>query len=101
MREWAKDYYLELPSYLGALDDAHADEEVRFPWAEQLVQRFGQARTALWAESVQQVALHSSYHRGQVARRLREIGAESPLTDFVAWVWMGKPVADWGTDDAA
>ena len=46
---------------------------VRFPWADHLVQRFGQAEPATWSESVLQVAMHSSYHRGQVARRLREL----------------------------
>jgi len=50
---------------------------------------------------VLQVAMHSSHHRGQVARRLRELGVESPLTDYIAWIWMSRPVADWGDDEAA
>jgi uncharacterized damage-inducible protein DinB len=45
--------------------------------------------------------MHSGYHRGQVARRLREHGAEPPLGDFIAWVWMGRPEADWGGEEAA
>jgi len=98
---WAREYYLELPSYLAGLSDADLGREVRFPWADRLVQRFGRARPATWAESALQVAMHSGYHRGQVALRLRELGAEPPLTDFIAWVWMDRPVADWGDDDAA
>jgi uncharacterized damage-inducible protein DinB len=98
---WAREYYRELPACLGGLDEDDVSRDVRFPWADKLVQRFGHARPATWAESVLQVALHSSYHRGQVALRLRAIGAEPPLTDFVAWIWMASPAADWGEDDAA
>ena len=32
---------------------------------------------------------------------LRELGGEPPLTDFVAWIWLDRPPADWGDDDAA
>jgi uncharacterized damage-inducible protein DinB len=101
MRTWAREYYAELPSYLATVHDGAVEREVRFPWADRLVQQFGKAEPASWAESVLQVAMHSSYHRGQVARRLRELDAEPPLSDYVAWIWMGRPAADWGDDEAA
>jgi uncharacterized damage-inducible protein DinB len=101
LRDWAREYYRELPAYLAHRSDADLEREVRFPWADRLVQRFGQAQPATWAESVLQVAMHSGYHRGQLARRLRELGAEAPLTDFIAWIWMSRPGADWGDDEAA
>jgi uncharacterized damage-inducible protein DinB len=101
LRAWAREYYAELSAYLAALPPGALPPEVRFPWAEHLEQRFGKARPATWLESVLQVAMHSSYHRGQAARRLRELGAEPPLSDFIAWIWMDRPEADWGDDDAA
>ena len=101
VRAWAREYYGELTSYLATVGDAAVTREVRFPWAERFAQRFGSARAATWAESILQVAMHSSYHRGQVARRLRDLGAEPPLSDFIAWIWLNRPVADWGDDDAA
>ena len=101
LRDWAQEYYLELSPYLASLSAQDAHVEVRFPWADHLVQRLGQARPATWTESVLQVALHSSYHRGQVARRLRELDLEAPLSDFIAWIWMDRPGADWGGDEAA
>jgi uncharacterized damage-inducible protein DinB len=101
LRDWAREYYLELPAYLADLRQLDLAREVRFPWANRLVRRFGQARPATLAESVLQVALHSGHHRGQVARRLRELGIEAPLIDFIAWVWMDRPTADWGDDEAA
>ncbi len=42
-----------------------------------------------------QVANHSTYHRGQVNRSLRQLGGEPPLVDYIAWVWFGKPKAEW------
>jgi uncharacterized damage-inducible protein DinB len=29
---------------------------------------------------------HSTYHRGQVAAKLKRLGVEQPLTDFFFWV---------------
>jgi uncharacterized damage-inducible protein DinB len=101
VRAWAREYYREVPFYLASVRAGEVGREVRFPWSERLVRRFGQAEPARWAESVLQVALHSSHHRGQVARRLRELGVEPPLGDFIAWIWTGRPEADWGNEEAA
>ncbi len=101
IRGWACEYYRELTAYVAALPPSALAREVRFPWADRLVQRFGAAKPASWGESVIQVAMHSTYHRGQVARRIRELGGESPLSDFIAWIWLGRPGADWGGEDAA
>jgi uncharacterized damage-inducible protein DinB len=48
-----------------------------------------------WADAMYQVVSHSSYHRGQVNTRIRKIGGEPPLTDFIAWIWRGKPSSEW------
>jgi uncharacterized damage-inducible protein DinB len=101
IRAWAREYYGELPSYLATLSEERLGREMRLPWADQLIHRFGKAGPATWAESVLQVAMHSSYHRGQVAMRLRMLDVEPPLSDFIAWIWMERPAADWGDDEAA
>ena len=101
IQAWAREYYHELLSYLLTVRDGDLRRDVRFPWADHLGQRFGRAEPTTWAESVLQIAMHSSYHRGQVARRLRELGGEPPLTDFIAWIWMKRPGADWGGEEAA
>jgi uncharacterized damage-inducible protein DinB len=95
VRDWARRFYQELPSYLAGLPVDSAEREVRLPWADRLVERFGTARPATWVETVLQVNLHGTYHRGQVNTRLRALGAEPPLTDFIAWVWMGRPAPSW------
>jgi uncharacterized damage-inducible protein DinB len=47
------------------------------------------------AETMLQVAMHTTYHRGQLNKRLRELGGEPPLIDFIVWIWLGKPKAEW------
>ena len=101
IRAWAREYYRELPEYLASISEAALSATVTFPWADRLVERVGGAGPVTMAESVIQIAMHSSHHRGQVARRLRELEAEPSLGDFIAWVWRGRPDADWGEDDAA
>ncbi len=39
--------------------------------------------------------MHSTHHRGQVAARLRELGGEPPLVDFIAWLWWKRPEPEW------
>jgi uncharacterized damage-inducible protein DinB len=35
---------------------------------------------------------HSTYHRGQVASKLKRLGVEQPPTDFIFWVFEQMPV---------
>jgi uncharacterized damage-inducible protein DinB len=37
------------------------------------------------SDIVTHVAMHGSYHRGQIARRLRSVGQEPPYTDFIQY----------------
>ena len=39
----------------------------------------------LWAR-LRHIVLHSTYHRGQVAAKLKRFGIEQPTTDFFFWV---------------
>ena len=39
------------------------------------------------------MAMHSQWHRGQNAMRLRELGGEPPTTDLIVWYWKGRPSA--------
>lgn len=70
VRAWAREYYGELAGFLDGLD-----------------------------EEALEVPMHSHYHRAQLATRIRELGGEPPLTDFVAWTWAGRPAARWPEDD--
>lgn len=95
IRDWCREYYGEIPGYLRTLDAEALERPVEFPWADQLVERWGKALTATTQETILQITSHTHYHRGQVNTRLRELGGEPPLVDFIAWIWRGKPTADW------
>lgn len=92
IRTWGREFHGAAGAYV---EDVEIREdwgrEVRFPWADQLVARFGAAQQATLSESVLQVALHSTYHRGQINARLRELGGDPPLVDFIVWIWRGRP----------
>jgi uncharacterized damage-inducible protein DinB len=65
------------------------------PWSSMVEKRLGRPPgITTIGETALQVALHSTYHRGQVNARLRELGGEPPLVDYIAWLWQGKPSAE-------
>lgn len=93
---WARQSYRELNEYRAGLPLMDLERPVVMPWAGMIEARIGRKAAApTFHETLLQVAMHSTYHRGQVNTRLRELGAEPPLTDFIAWVWSSKPEARW------
>jgi uncharacterized damage-inducible protein DinB len=92
----ARSYYEDLAPFLGALGEGELARPVPIPWASRFAEGLGrEPATPTLAETMMQVAMHSTYHRGQVNTRLRELGAEPPLTDYIAWVWFGRPEPRW------
>jgi uncharacterized damage-inducible protein DinB len=47
------------------------------------------------AQALTQAAMHSHYHRGQNATRLRELGGVPPATDYIVWLHKGRPSPQW------
>ncbi len=94
--KWGYKCYAQANEYLISLKENELKNIIEIPWANRLEKIIGQKpEEASLAETLLQVAMHSAYHRGQVNARLREIGGEPPMVDFIAWVWLGKPKADW------
>ena len=92
----ARAYYAEVSAYLTALDEPALARPLEVPWARRFGMQLGrEPDVPSLGETLLQVAMHSTYHRGQVNARLRELGSEPPLTDFIVWVWLGKPQAVW------
>ena len=94
--KWGYKCYAQVNEYLNSFNEKELKNIIEIPWAKRLEKIIGQKpeETSL-AETMLQVTTHSAYHRGQVNARLREIGGEPPMVDFIAWVWLGKPKADW------
>ena len=92
VEQWARDYHGDVAVYLDEIDDAALDRVVRLPWAE----RFSKgANATTLGETMLQIASHSTHHRAQISTRIREIGGEPPLIDFIAWLWKGRPKPPW------
>lgn len=65
--------------YLDRLDDAALQGEITYASSE------GPRYCSKVEDVLTQLFAHSSYHRGQVAARVRECGGEPAVTDFVFW----------------
>jgi uncharacterized damage-inducible protein DinB len=95
IESWARLFYPNASAFAETMDESRFSEPVDFPWSAMIVEKFGKALPATLSESVWQVLSHSTYHRGQIATRIRELGGEPPLVDFLYWVWAGKPAPEW------
>jgi uncharacterized damage-inducible protein DinB len=95
VRNWAQPYYSKAAAWIDSLDDSSLGRVVEFPWADEIAQKLGSAGPATLRETIAQILLHSTYHRGQVATRIRELGGEPALTDYITWIWMNRPRARW------
>jgi uncharacterized damage-inducible protein DinB len=93
---WAESFHLQVSDYLESLSSADLTITMVLPWAKYFEKALGQqpVETTL-SETIHQVASHSMHHRGQVARRLRELGEVPPFTDYIVWLWMGRPAPEW------
>jgi uncharacterized damage-inducible protein DinB len=93
---WARTYYPQAYAFLEATTDDRLAQPVEMPWAAQVAKMIGRVPgVTTMAETVVQVTSHSTYHRGQINLCLRDLGAEPPLVDYIAWLWNGRPAAEW------
>ena len=91
---WARPYYSLAKEFMDSVEEARLMQPLDFPWSQMIAERYGVVRPATLSESAWQVASHTTYHRGQVATRVRELGGEPRLVDFLVWVWQGKPAPE-------
>lgn len=96
--ESVRGYYSELTAFIADMGEDELGRAIVLPWASRFARRFGlEPVTPSLAETILQVTMHSTYHRGQVNARLRELDIEPPLTDYIAWIWFGRPEPQWPT----
>ncbi|HMN23278.1 MAG TPA: DinB family protein [Ignavibacteriaceae bacterium] len=94
--KWGFEYQQKLKEFLATSKANENEKVIQIPWAVFMERRIGKKVVpATLEETILQVASHSTYHRGQINSQLREIGGEPPMTDFIAWVWLGKPKESW------
>lgn len=86
LKAFARKYHSDMYATLGAMDEERLMVEV--PW-------FTPPLKIAVRHALTQAAMHSHYHRGQNAIRLRELGGAPPGTDFIEWLRRGQPAAQW------
>jgi uncharacterized damage-inducible protein DinB len=102
LRKWAQTYYAEANRFLDGIDEPSLGGEVVMPFVKAMEAQLGRTfAVSTLAETIFQVTSHSTYHRGQVNARLREVGGQPPLVDYIAWIWFGRPAPNWAPAAAA
>jgi uncharacterized damage-inducible protein DinB len=93
---WGQSYFSELFAQVQTLSDEQLAQPAQLPWADIVTSQLGRPPEPLTVgEMMLQVPLHSLYHRGQINARLRAAGGVPPTVDYIVWVWLGRPVAEW------
>ena len=87
LRGYARTAHDEIRARLASMRDERLDDTITMPWFKD------PPLTLTVGEALAQCALHSQWHRGQNAARLRELGAEPPTVDLIVWYWKGRPEA--------
>jgi uncharacterized damage-inducible protein DinB len=88
LKEYAQQGLDGMSALLKKTDQARMEEVIEVPW-------FKPPASISVRQALTQAAMHSHYHRGQNATRLRELGGEPPMTDFIVGLKDGKPAARW------
>jgi uncharacterized damage-inducible protein DinB len=89
LKRYVREHHDRLVPFIATVSDLRLAESIAIPW-------FKDPPLSLTvAEALTQGAMHSHYHRGQNATRLRELGGEPPMTDLIVWFWRKRPAALW------
>jgi len=88
LKKYAQQGLAEMKNLLKNTDQGRLEEMIEVPW-------FKPPLKISVRHALTQAAMHSHYHRGQNATRLRELGGEPPMTDFIVWLREGQPAARW------
>jgi uncharacterized damage-inducible protein DinB len=94
---FVRSYYEALPQWVDSVTEEMLASELSLPWADYFAQRAGaeRAHPTTLGETMMQLAAHSTYHRGQMNMLLRQLGSAPPLTDYIGWLWLGRPEPEW------
>ena len=87
LKKYAQEGLLHLNEFVKSLDPTQVEQIIEIPW-------FRPAKISI-RQALTQAAMHSHYHRGQNATRLRELGGVPPMTDFIVWLHKGQPLPHW------
>lgn len=95
---WGRPLYARAREVIAQAAEARFEQPMTLPWADLVAASFGRrAGPTTFGETCLQVASHTTYHRGQINARIRELGVAPPPVDYIAWLWLDRPAADWAS----
>ena len=78
--KWGIDYQEKLNAFLSSPKADEKDKVIQIPWSVFMERKTGKkVIPATLEETMLQVASHSTYHRGQINTRFRELGGEPAM----------------------
>lgn len=89
LNQWARHYHEDVLKYVANIQESDLERLVNVPGMDKPL-HFPSLR-----ETFIQITTHSTYHRGQLIKHLRNIGGVPLQTDYIKWVLLGKPIANW------
>jgi uncharacterized damage-inducible protein DinB len=94
--EWAQPFYGQARAFLESATPDVLARPLVMPWVAQYEKQLGRTfDVATVGETAFQVVSHSTHHRAQANARLRAVGGDPPIVDYIAWIWFGRPGAPW------
>ena len=91
-----REYYPRGRQFITSLSDAQLSAPLVLPWSAWIEQAIGRKPGPVTlGETILQAITHSSHHRAQANARLRALGAEPPIIDYIAWLWLERPAPAW------
>jgi len=100
LSRWGHEYHKNQSDFMDDLDESSLEELVNIPWADRVKELIGRSPSPVTVvQTMIQVISHSTYHRGQVNKVIRELDGEPLLVDFISWIWSGKPEISWPEDN--
>jgi uncharacterized damage-inducible protein DinB len=88
LKQYAREGLEEINERLRTTPSERMETIIEIPW-------FKPPANISVRHALTQAAMHSHYHRGQNATRLRELGGVPPMTDFIVWLRSGQPAPQW------
>ena len=88
LRTFARGSHKMIDEFIAGMDDTLLARPVSFSWFKD------PPLTISVSEALTQSVMHSQWHRGQNATRLRELGGEPPTVDLIVWYWKGRPAPE-------
>lgn len=92
LSDWKSELKKNYKVFLSTLSDEKLEQIINIPWAKKVEEELKiKSKYITLFQALNQVIMHSTYHRGQVVKKIRELGEKPPLTDYIYWLLLGKP----------